>query len=220
MSVKNIVVCAAFCCAAALCHASVLTFDGNICSLDASGIGAFQSCNSNAYINQGYGDTARVNVTYEDLTNSTSLSFWGSGYGDLTNVAYGGVSDAISWGRIEIAPLVGQSITLNSFDLAAFATGMTSNVRVLDLSTGVLQDYGTVSISDSTHNTFSPGLTSFNGFAIEWKNSAYDVGIDNINFTDNTNSTNVPEPGSWWLPASGACTMAWLARRRRLTASR
>lgn len=200
-------------------YADVLDFSGNICTTDAQGLGATGSCSNNERISQSYGDTANVSITYVDVNNPANTLVWyGPNYNDLNDVLYaaGGDGAGQSWGRIEIRPLNGLTVTLNSFDLGAWpSTTRNSNVRILELDTNsVLTDYGTVSIGvgSTTHNSFSPGDSSSKGIAIEWKDTAYNVGIDNVNF-DLTTGGTVPEPSSIVLMSGGL--IAFAVRRMR-----
>jgi hypothetical protein len=202
----------------------VLNFSGDICSSNADGSGPLVACrnasnlgdyNGNA-INESYGDSAQANVTYKDLiVPGNSLRWWDQGYSSLVGITWGGVGDANgqSWDRIEIAPVGGDTITLDGFNLGAFPfADLTSNVEILDLATNaVLLDYGVQTIGAggiATH--FSPNISSGNGIAIEWRDTGYSVGIDNIQFSTNA----VPEPSQ--LPGlAGALCLILIGLRRR-----
>ena len=206
--------------------ADTLTFAGAAdCANSTDGIGASQVCLNNDYINQAYGDTATVNVTYKDLTTGNSLQWWLGDYNDLTGVVWGGSGDAAgqSWNRIELLPDAGYSVMLSKFDMGAwYQSTMDTHLRILELGTDqVLLDYGIATIGDgsSTHSSFAPGISSKNGLAIEWRDSAYDVGIDNIEFSAEHSAqqrqTNaVPEPISLVLSAIGVSACALLKRKQ------
>ncbi len=176
--------------------------------------GAFGPCANWGKINQAYGDTAAENITYKDMQGIanqnplTTLLWWYQDYNELKNVLFANYNgDGDSWGRIEIDPLQGQGVTLNSFDIGAYYHTQRPSefVRVIDLLTDqILFDSGSVLIGTGDHsNHFAPAVFSINGVAIEWRGSAYNNGIDNICFNGpcvdefgpapNTNA--VPEPG-------------------------
>lgn|SRR5579871_1831726 len=103
--------------------ADLLISPNNICSNNLDGSGSFAACGNNSPINQAYGDTAAVNVTYMDkIHQGDSLRWWGIGYSNLPSAVWGGIDDATgdSWDRIELDPLGGLSVTLDSFDLGTF----------------------------------------------------------------------------------------------------
>ena len=204
---------------AASTQANIVDFSGNICSASADGTGALTTCSDFPYINQSYGDSGNVNVTYKDLINTgNSLSWWDTDYNNLVGVAWGGNGDGTgqSWDRIEIAPVGNYTITLNSFDMGAyFQTQRNTNIQVLDLLTNsVLLGYGTQTVgTGNTATNFAPNISSADGIAIEWKDSAYNVGIDNINFSVNP-TVSVPEPATFSLMGLGLAGMGWKLRRK------
>jgi len=81
---------------------------------------------------------------------------------------------------------------------------------VFDLATNnVLYSYTGAVGSSTTATSFSLGLTSAAGLRIEWRNSAYNVGIDNIVFQ----ATPVPEPATAALALGDALAMVFLKKR-------
>lgn len=198
--------------AAATVKAEVLTFDGNIC-------GGGQACVAFSLIDKSYGDIAGVvDVQYLNLQGSSppgldQLRFWDIGYNDLVNVAWTDSSDADSRAEIFIQPLNGGTVTLNSFDLGAFFHTQRANpFTVLDGANNVLFDSGgdvLIGVGD-VHNHFSfSGLTSAAGIRIQWGPSAFNNGIDNVDFTVSA----VPLPPAVVLLGGGL--LALLGRRRR-----
>ena len=206
----------------------------SICSSNIDGSGAMTVCGNWSYINQSYGDSAAVNITYKDVQGTAAnngalhtLSWWYDGYNDLKNVAFAVQNgDGDSWARIEIDPLQGQGVRVNSFDIGAwyFTQRDSQFVRVLDLVTGdILFDSGVVTIGVGGHsNHFAPDVFSQNGLAIEWRGSAFNNGIDNIcfnracvdEFGQAPNTTSVPEPGSLALLGLGLLASGAIRRRR------
>ena len=200
-------------------HAAVLTFPNSQCSVNPNGSGAASACSNFLYINQAYGDAANVDITYKDLINTgSSLKWWDTNYSDLIGVAWGGNSDAngASSDRIEIKPLLGGTVTLNGFDLGAYPnTALNTQLRIVDLVTNaVLLNYSAQTIgTGGIHTHFSPNISSANGVAIEWRDSGYNVGIDNIDFTVGTGGT-IPEPGSLALLGLGLLGLGFNRRKK------
>jgi hypothetical protein len=197
--------------------ANILTFDGSICSSSTAGTGGSIACTNGAYINQSYGDTATANITYADQVNRTSLQFWTTGYSNLTNVLYGGNGDGAGQSNnlITIAPAAGFTVTLSSFNLGGFLGSYTTNVQILDTVTNaVLYSSLNAQISSGTATLFSPNITSSDAIGIEWYNTGYDVGIDNVTFSTTAIAAAVPEPFSLAIVSSGLIGLR-LARRGR-----
>lgn len=196
-------------CAALPASAEVLTFDGNICG------GA--ACSDFGTIDKSYGDVAGVvDVQYLNLVGNTGfdqLRFWHNDYNDLTNVAWTDGGDQVSRAEIFIKPLNGGAVTLNSFDLGAYShTQRNTSFSILDGDNNLLEDSGgnvLIGVGDVHNHFIFSGLSSASGIRIQWGPSAYNVGIDNIDFSVSA----VPLPAPAWLLGGGL--VALLARRRR-----
>jgi len=207
---------------AAYSRADVLDFSAaDMCSANNDGSGPMAACVEHSLINQAYGDSATANVTYIDEIlgtppGSQSLQWWDGGYNTLPAAIWGGSSDAYgdSWDEIVIAPAGGSSgITLNSFVMGVWGgNDLSTTLQILDLGTSaVLVDYGSPSLPHGyvAPATYAPDITSADGLIISWKNSGYNVGIDDVDFT------STPEPAAWSLLAAGLGALAWVARRRQ-----
>jgi hypothetical protein len=193
-------------------NAVVLTFDGNICN-------GGSSCVNGSPIDQSYGDIAgQLDVIYDrevsDTVPVSSLLFWGPDYSDLTNVAYGTTTP-----EIFLSPLTGYEVTLNSFDLGAWPnTDRSSQWTLLDGLGNLLLSSGPITVGGTTATSVAPGLTSANGIRIQFGPDAFNVGIDNIDFTvretDEEPGVAVPEPTSMALLGLGLGLLGFRARRR------
>lgn len=194
---------------AAPASANVLDFSGNICSGPCADFGTIEDT---------YGDIAGVvDISYRNLlgnTGVTNLRYWSTAYNDLVDVAWTDGGDTTSRGEIYIQPLNGQAVTLNSFDLGAWIdTTRTSTYTILDGAMNILFESGSIEVGsppDHSHYDFV-GLTSLDGIRIQWGPSAFNVGIDNINYSFTGTPVPLP-PGAALL---GAGLLALLKRRRR-----
>jgi len=199
-------------------QAAVLDFDGaGICTSDASGMGAASNCNNSAYILQSYGDVAGVvDVSYAAprYNDGRSLRWWADDYNNLHGVLWADGSDANSLARIDLTPGSGQSVTLTHLDLGAWVnTTRNTTLTISDLNGNLLYSYkGPVGDgSTSMPTSFNGSWSSASGIRIEWEDSAYNVGVDNITY----NMAPVPEPESYAMLVIGLAALGALARRRR-----
>ena len=190
-----------------------LTFDQNTACGNTA-------CSNWGQLSQNYGDVAGlVDVSYINVNNPQySLLSWDLNYNDLSGVAWtgggAGDSDAVSHGRIEIKAPNGGMVVLNSMDFGAWSnTTRGTHIVVTALGGGspLFSYTGDVGSGTSSHNTFSPNVSSANGLWIDWYNSAYNVGIDNVNFS----IAAVPEPETYAMFLAGLGLLGSIARRRK-----
>ena len=145
-------------------------------ALDFTGAGS-----NSTPIAQTFGDGATWDITYLDVNANNSLLNWSTGYHNTTGVLWASGNDASSWGRITITPTSGNQVTVNTFDLSPYL----SNGPSFGTNWAVYAVGGSAAWTPETLTalkTLSPSFTSSAGVVIEWRNSAYNVGIDNINF--------------------------------------
>ena len=191
----------------------VLTFDGNICGPS--------TCGNGTQITQTYGDVAGVvDVIYNRQVSppvsagDELFNFWTTGYSDLVNVAWGGSNDNVGRAEIFLKPLDGNPITLNSLDLGTFGGfPQGTQLSVLSGASDILFQSAAFTVDGVVHSHFDFNLTSADGIRIQFGPSAFNVGIDNVNFTTGRQSVGVPEPTTVALFSMGlfACV-----RRRRI----
>lgn len=192
--------------------AAMLNFPTNICVNPAL-------CADGSFISDTYGDVpGALEVSFRNLQGEpgiNELRYWGSGYGDLQGVAWTRRSDAVSQAEIFLKPLNGRVVTLSAFDLGAFnGTARQSQFTILDGDFNVLFTSGLLTIPAQLHSHFEfNGLTTTNGIRIQWGPSAFNVAIDNIDFTASFAGQPVPVPPAIILLVGGAALL--LSRRRR-----
>lgn len=186
----------------------------------------------------GYGSTAEVSVTHRSVTSFTpfgaastpnggTVHLWNASYNDLFEVAWFSGSDAGSRGDIALLPASahGRPIELLSLDLGAYPNAqLTTSLHIFngDYSIEFLaldniligQDSGfnPQGAVGNEHSHFDLGFVSLNGFHIQFGPSAFNVGIDNIEF-DVGAPTAVAEPMSLALFSLG---LLGLGFRRRI----
>jgi hypothetical protein len=188
-----------------------------ICANTNDGTGALIACGNGSPISQSYGDVAGVSdITYSSprITTPQSLLWWASAYSNLYGVAWSTGGDANSLARIEIkAVQPGQVVTLSSFDLGAWPNAVLgTNLRIYAIGGGApLFSFSGLIGAGSVANSFAPNVSAPNGLWIEWADSAYNVGIDNIQYS----VTAIPEPTTALLMLTGVAGL--LAARRRAT---
>lgn len=192
-------------------QAVVLTFDGPICT-SVTGV-----CGNASAISQSYGDTALVDVSGDPNVNgggAGALLFWDNSYSDLQNVAWG---HSGATAGIFIEPIAGYRVTLNSFDLGSYPRQTGSSQWWVYDSLGVLlgSSGGIISILGTTATHVAGPFASQNGIAIHWGPDAFNVGIDNIDYTVSAISGGVPEPGTWAMMILGLGAAGATLRRRR-----
>ncbi len=146
-------------------------------------------CSDGNAISPGYGDTADVDFVWN------TARFWGAGYTGLTNVAYAsdGQSNPLI---IDLVAQNGALVSLFGFDIGDYLNrNRATQWTVYDLNGGgSLATSGPFNMAGAVVNVVG-NWSSLTGLRIELGPDAWDVGIDNINFS--TRSPNaVPAPAS------------------------
>jgi len=169
-----------------------------------------------ADISPSFGSIAgRIAVSYADPQRSLStLRYWEGGYSGGHSAAFAGSGDAGSTGLIILTPLAGSTVTLNSFFLGTYQNvNRTTSYFIDNLSTpGIDQASGTFTIG-AAGVTVTPNISSTQGIVVGFGPSAYNVGINHINFS----VTPVPEPDTYALLLAGLGLIASIVRRRRVS---
>jgi len=198
----------------------------SICTTNNFGTGPLVLCSPTGtppggqVISQSYGDVGGgVDVQYFELERGlpapNSLFWWGAGYGNRYGVLWSPTGSA----RIDLIPVAGTQITLNSFLLAAFGGPQTTDVNVFAIGSASPLYTFTGSISGTTSTAFNLDLMSSSGFRIEWKQRTGVVGLDDLRFTVSDLAAPpsvVPEPTTWALMGTGLAMLGVVAQRRRV----
>jgi hypothetical protein len=217
-------IAATFAIAFGVAHATTLDFGSfpdlpPICSASDDGSGPMIACDDFLFMSQGHGDvTGLVDVTYSQPGRpELSLRWWGPGYSDLHGVLWGDGPDLNSHARIEIKSLrEGDGITLTHFDLGAFAhINRTTFVDVYAIgSSAPLFHFDGTVFAAPGHSSFDVNVSSANGLWIDWRNSAFNVAIDNITYRVDAMQA-IPETQTPVLLLLGLGTMVFVVRRGR-----
>lgn len=191
---------------------------GKHCSDNQEGSGNVIQCTDGGFIHQSYGDTAGVDVQYQDKTFGweRSLSWWGAGYGGANGVLWGGQSDTDSKASIVLKAVAGHSISLEGLGLASFVPDISTllQVRELDSNLDLMNQRVMVDNTAGTQINFN-SLSSSKGWVIEWKNSSWNIGLSQLAFNVTETPINtVPEPASLALLGLGLAA-AGVARRKQ-----
>ena len=167
----------------------------------------------------GGGFTPNVVVDYMKLGSLAELSFWTSGYSDLTNILYNEPDGDDSY-TVRFVADSGFLVRLDSFDLGNFGVAVTlPGLSIVDGLGNSLFSSSSIPVgaADVPHQiyNFSGGL-----FAEEIRvivnttglaGNSDNIGLDNIQF----GQTAIPEPNAAVLLVTGA---ALVLRRRRFNA--
>ena len=194
--------------------------------IDFDGLTAYQP------ISDDYGDDLlpNVDVEYNVATSlgvnlstppSTDLRMYTSGYGDLDQAAtHLGSVIGLVWDQITLTPDSGYSISLLSFDIAAWTSqypdGRDEWVRIIDEDGDVLWGSATLDQADRLfvtadgHTTFTPNVTHDGLIRLQFNYQNSKTAVDNLEITQSA----VPIPGAVWLLGSGLIGIVGVRRKR------
>lgn len=189
-----------------------------ICTSSQDGLGATSNCGNGSYLSQSYGDIAgSVDVSYSAprLNRASTLNWWSDAYNNLYGVAWAPNNDADSLARIEIRALQPEAVvTLTHFDLGSWPNSSrpsTVNVYAIGGGTPLFSFTGAIGQQpDNLATPFTLNVSAPGGLWIEWRDSAYNNGIDNIEYTVSA----VPEGATITSLLAGLGLLGWATRRR------
>ena len=173
----------------------------------------------------GYGSNATgtpdVTVQYSrNLYLSGIYGGLGNGSGNAVYSGYSGNGHTAFFHFEATAP--GTSVTLDSFNLAQYYDTTDQKVDIYAFVPGDTPYYylsGETPAGGTGFTTYSPNITAPYGEFIQLNvSNLYEVGINEITFTENTASAAVPEPSSFILAGLGGLAILGTSLRRRLRA--
>lgn len=181
-------------------------------------------CGNGSQVSESYGDQVGLNVSYRSINVVTGKTYepylktWQNGYGDLTNVIWGGADRTGFRSEITFDVAAGYEIRLIGFDYATYFPGNETvpiNIATLDGETVYNDRYA---VTRGSHNYFGANTDFFrSGFTLSWGPDGYEVGLDNIAFevrAIEVPTGGVPEPGTWALMILGLGAAGAALRRR------
>lgn len=189
-------------------------------TFDASVACGSVACANYSAIDQAYGDTAIVDLSYQRVNNPgdavgfDSLAYWDTGYGDLVDVAWGAINDNNGASQIIFTPAAGYTVTLISLDIAGWPnTDRPTQSILYDGNYNFVASTGAFTAPGTGHQTLNcnGAFCTQSGLVLEWGPNGYNVGVDNVVFSINA----VPEPASWALMIAGFGLVGAGMRRRR-----
>lgn len=172
---------------------------------------------SRCVMRQTYGDTAAVDVSYQNIKADGTVvgvaqQFY-SNFGDLGNVLTAGSYLDGTLGQVTLKARDGYKISLLDFDFAGYVNfAPTLPLKVMDLLGNELVA-GVFSTGDgSTHRSLAVNSAFLDGIVIRWGPDSSVGGIDNIRYDV---QAAVPEPATWAMMILGFGGMGALLRHRR-----
>lgn len=188
-------------------------------TLSIEGAGTCTFSGNHCFMNQSYGDTATVDVTYEwTSSNGTILGSAhnsGTGFGDLGNVLVAGNFRDGTLGQLTLKARDGYELRLIDFDFVGYFNFAPSlPLKVMDLRGNELIGGVFSTGTGSTHSSLVANTDFLSGIVIRWGPDSSVGGIDNIRYDTRSLTSAVPEPGSWALMISGFGLVGGIARRR------
>jgi hypothetical protein len=188
-------------------------------TLSIEGAGTCTFSGNHCFMNQIYGDTATVDVTYEWISSNGTIlgSAHDSGtvFGDLGNVLVAGNFRDGTLGQLTLKARDGYELRLIDFDFVGYFNFAPSlPLKVMDIQDNELIAGVFSTGSGSTHSSLVANTNFLSGIVIRWGPDSSVGGIDNIRYDTRSLTSAVPEPGSWALMISGFGLAGGMARRR------
>ena len=188
--------------------ATLITFDADSCFTPV--------CSNGDYLNTAFADVGGIDFyTYSAAgPGDTALvepytRWWGSGYGDLDGVTYGGIDSQSGVANLILS--AAPRFRLNGFSAASFGgVERTTEFRIYDGGFNLIYSTGPVTIPASGHRDFVVDVVRPFALILQWGPDANGVAVDNLDYT-----ADVPEPASWAMMIGGFGLVGSAMRRRR-----
>lgn len=166
----------------------------------------------------GYGNNGQAEISYRaidaisygDVGTIGTLSFWGSGYGDLDGALWGNPNPSHGEIRIEAKdPL--ETVTIDSFDMGGWVGNEAAIWFIYDLSWNLIASDSGIAPNTGARLSFAPGTAVVGGAIFQWGGDAWDVGVENFGYSV-SGVPPVPLPASVLLMLGGLGALARLRK--------
>lgn len=189
--------------------ATTITFNGGSNECVSNG--------SRCMMLQTYGDTAAVDVSYQNIrpdgTVVGAAQQFSANFGDLGKVLTAGSYLDGTLGQVTLKARDGYKISLLDFDFVGYVNfAPTLPLKVLDLLGNELVAGVYSTGGGSTHSSLAVNSAYLDGIVILWGPDASVGGIDNIRYDV---QGAVPEPATWAMMILGFGGVGALLRHRR-----
>ncbi len=188
----------------------------------ASGASAAVMTFDDIWANYGAFDSSLGDIAHLDVSNRTRNGFgnssvyeqhiehWRRGYSELRDVAYASRDGRI--GELQFVPDSAYEVTIESFDVGTWWNGRRRMASFYIFDSDWNQIWSLEDAVFSGHSTtVSANVTGAAYF--QW-GSDWNVGIDNLNYSVDSNLTAVPLPASLPLLGLGLLGLGLAGRRR------